>query len=197
MTVVLEPPLTRSAAWRVPGRTPPAALAVAPRYLRTRTMGRWHRPRSGTHHPDTGRDSYLLWCGQTLGWQEILSAEAVPDGEMACGTCEGRAIGAGQDDWPGPGGPELLFEPRRLTPPRHCPGSRSEHLYEVISQHRDILRCLACREIVKGRGYGWRYGPENHEPGAGLVPGCPFHAWQDLVIAGGQAICACKAGETP
>lgn len=32
-----------------------------------------------------------------------------------------------------------------------------------------------------------------HEPGRGLVAGCPFHAWDYLVAYDGRLMCECQA----
>ncbi len=198
MTVQLEAPLTRSYPQRRPECPPDQAIATAPRYMRSGYMrhgalGRWHRPRSGVRLGLTGSIVYHTWCGQTMFAERTLTADQPGPDERVCGTCEGRAVGAGQDTWPVEGGPALLFEPRRLTPPARCPGSRSEQLYRRVGQ--DVLLCLACGDLVVGRGHGYRYGPRNHPPGQGLVPGCEFHAWDYLVPLEGSAACACRAPE--
>lgn len=195
MTVVLEPPLTYSLPQRRSDCPPDEALAVAPRYMRSTyqrygNLGRWHRPRSGIHIGLTGRTVYHTWCGQSMFPDRTLTAEQLGEGDKVCGTCEGRAIGAGQDDWPVPGGPALLFEPRRLTPPKRCPGSRNGRLYR--EEGRSVVRCLACGELVRGWYRSYTYGPVNHEPGRGLVAGCPFHAWDHLVIHDGRPVCSCR-----
>jgi hypothetical protein len=194
VTVQLEAPLTRS-PWSNNGWTPDEALKTAPRYMRHDTMSYWHRPRSGIRRGRDGFASYQLWCG-SLAFESriLLTADRPPEGEQVCATCEGRAIGAGQDVWPVPDGPNLAFAPRRLTPPRKCPGSRSERLYEEVG--RSVVRCLACDELVRGWFSSWRYGPVNHPPGPGLVPGCEFHAWSYLTVHDGKAICTCKALRT-
>jgi hypothetical protein len=179
VTVQLEPPLTRSSPWPHTGHPPDEALPAAPRYMRHETMSRWHRPRSGVRRGRTG----------------LAAITHQPQrGELVCGTCEGRAIGAGQDAWPVRDGPSLVFEPRRLTPPARCPGSRRERLAERAGLN--VLRCLACGELAPGRVSGgpWNsmYGPVNHPPGPGLVPGCLFHAWDQLIVHDGKAICACQ-----
>lgn len=190
MTVVLEPPLTRSGPWRPPGSEPNKPLATAPRYMRSAGMGRWHRPRSGTHHGLGGHVTYSMWCGQHVSDAKgYISADAAPEGEPVCGTCEGRSIGAGQDSWPVPGLPDLLFEPRRLNRPAKCPGSRKERLAEQAG--RNVVRCLACGDLVPERWYGYTGGPQNHEPGPALVAGCPFHAWTYLTVVNGAVVCAC------
>lgn len=40
------------------------ALTSGPRFVRTRGMSRWHRPRSGRRYPDD-RVVYDAWCGYT------------------------------------------------------------------------------------------------------------------------------------
>lgn len=191
MPIVLEPPLTRSGwASHLP---PDEPMQEAPRYMRTKAMSRWHRTRSGIRHGLDGHVSFHFWCGAFVGESKLIGTDDRPDDLPVCGTCEGRAVGAGQDEWnlPGPG---LLFEPRRLTPPARCPGSRKERLYQQLYNEtgRNLVRCLVCEEIVPGRGYGWRFGSVIHPPGPGLVAGCPFHAWSYLtVLPDGRVACAC------
>lgn len=191
MSVVLEPPLTRSGAWAYgKPHNYGQPLATGPRYVRTRNMSRWHRSRSGTRRDD--HVTYYLWCGAGYVSGEFLAVEQISDGLPACGTCEGRACGAGQDEWPGDG--ELLFSPRRLIPPKYCPGSRRERFAVEIG--RSVGQCLACGTVAPmrcmGSVYSGKYAITQHEPGPGLVPGCPFHAWNELAIHDGTAKCLCQ-----
>lgn len=196
MTVALEPPLTGS--WPSGHEANMSPLLTAPRYMRGSEMSRWHRPRSAIcFHDQDDRVSYQWWCGQHVS-RNLISCDQPPPGEPVCGTCEGRAVGAGQDDWPDQS-KTLLFSPHRLTTPKVCPGSQRDDLYEELS--RSVVRCLACGEIVAGRCYGSRpwYGPagwgaKKHEPGPGLVAGCPFHAWRHLVKRGDRIGCSCSLG---
>jgi hypothetical protein len=201
-TVELMPPLTRGL-----GRTDGIPLQRGPRYLRTREMGRWHRVRSGVHYERWGHTAWHLWCGQSAhqngrrGVDCLTAAEPV-DGAPVCGTCQGRAVGAGQE--PAVGGmPDLVFSPRRLTSPTQCPGSRSEALWEPIPDGVNVGRCLACGVIatvrVSGGAYNPRVGLVVHRPGPGLVPGCAFHAWSNLARHetpdGPVARCGCGQAE--
>lgn len=206
MTVVLEPPITSGMPYAysdIEGENRP--LLTAPRYLRGSGMGRWHRPRSGfTIARDNHRIVYRLWCGQSLNdAAQCITADQPPRGEPVCGTCEGRSVGAGQDEWPDPD-KTLLFEPRwRLTRPAVCPGSQRQDLCEDVAQR--VVRCLPCGELVPCRAYGgskWSgpdgYGAAKHEPGLNLVPGCPFHAWRYLAkAADGTVACGCKVNRRP
>jgi hypothetical protein len=194
--VVYEPPLTRSSPWHAPGHgsTP---LRTGPRWLRG--ASRWHRIRSGVQYEHLDHPSYSAWCGQSINPRRRDAAIDEPiDGVPLCGTCEGRAAGAGH---PSPLGlPEsgLLFRPARLTPPRWCPGGGpygpAMHLGEVVG-HR-VVRCGACGELARERNaYGWnpRPGgePQQHKPGPGLVPGCEQHAWRHLVRTVEGVACEC------
>jgi hypothetical protein len=192
MSVVLEPPLTRSGAWRNPDLPKPVPLVTGPRFVRGAGNSRWHRPRSGVDHGS--HVSYRLWCGQTLFVQEgFVSANYLPKVAPLCGTCDGRAVGAGQDEWPGVDGPSLVFNPDRLTPPRRCPGSRRTWCVELSPT---VGRCLVCGAFTSLRSSGGPYNPRwgmtNHEPGPGLVAGCPFHAWRELRLIDGRVMCGCK-----
>ncbi|NRQ40690.1 hypothetical protein HII36_54105 [Nonomuraea sp. NN258] len=181
--VALEPPLTRR------GLSHGQPLTTGPRYIRTAAMSRWHRPRDGVRL-DHGA-VYGLWCGQTAHEHRgLLTADQVPDGLPTCGTCEGRAAGAGQDSWTGVG--SVVFSPRRLTPPARCPGSRTTWCEELGN---NVARCLACGAYASlrasGGGYDPRWGLVNHPPGPGLVAGCPFHAWHEMTLTNGRVQCRC------
>lgn len=196
--VELLPPLTGSF-----GRIEALPLRLGPRFVRTVDMGRWHRVRSGIRFERWGHTSWTLWCGQhaTQGGRrgDCLSASEPFDGAPVCGTCEGRAIGAGQIPRPG-GMDELVFSPRRLDPPPRCPGSRAERLWEPIPDGLNVGRCLACGLIAavraSGGPYNTRVGLVVHAPGPGLVPGCPFHGWANLARRGSPdgpvARCGCN-----
>lgn len=176
MTVALIPPATYSAV-----ALDVQALEHGPSLVRTSGMSRWHRPRSGCCYPD-GRTVYGVWCGQMVGSSRragaMLTADEPPPGEPVCGTCEGRAAGAGQID--SATGRELLFTPQGITPPRHCPGSRRD-LY-VPQPGGRVGRCLACDGLQPIRTMGGLYNPRaalvQHEPTAELVAPCPFHRWR-------------------
>jgi hypothetical protein len=203
MPVALLPPITQSL--HTPTTDP---ITEGPRYLRSPGMSRWHRPRSAYQpHPAgataaSGRRmdhvAWLLWCGQTAydGATPVLRAEQVPDGEPVCGTCEGRALGAGQDNLP-VGLPRLRFDPRWITPPTLCPGSgRADIAEQVPSARGSIARCLACGQLeaMRGRGSAYypSYGLTRHPPGDGLLPPCWWHAWHHItLVAPGRAGCAC------
>ena len=192
MSVVLEPPLTNSGVWHGGGVRAKEALAVGPRYMRGAAQSRWHRVRSGVRWSDD-TVSWTLWCGQVVSrGSNRLTADRMADDLPVCGTCEGRACGAGQDDWPLEG-PGLLFSPRRLTAPKHCPGSRKE-AYEALSLSAG--RCLVCGSVESVRAMGGPYNGRvamiQHSPGAELVPGCPFHAWRELRIVDGSVVCGCR-----
>jgi hypothetical protein len=154
-------------------------------------MSRWHRPRSGTRREVRGV-LYHLWCGQLVSEATgFIAANVAADGELVCGTCEGRSIGAGQDSWPD-GSKSLIFSPERLTPPKRCPGSRTTWCVELAW---NVGRCLACGVVAPLRSSGGPYNPRwgltNHPPGPELVPGCPFHAWRELDLTDGRVTCRC------
>lgn len=210
--VLLEPPLSRSGPnpYLTSDRTR-VALTHGPLLLRTRGMGRWHRPRSGSTWTSSydGEEitSYSLWCGQqvgsgrktTTGQKGFIACASLPDdGVPICGTCEGRAIGAGHQGTAAtvtsPAG--LLFEPERLVPPKLCPGT-ALRLYDTLPGNRAAL-CLACGNVEPLRGYsnasgGWE-NLQRHPPGPNLVQGCPFHGWRGMVRDGDTVRCECAGG---
>jgi hypothetical protein len=144
--------------------------------------------------------SINYWCGPGTsdgpGIDRLLYVDELPPSEPACGTCVGRALGAGQDEVP-PDLPPLRFDPRWLKPPATCPGSRSRTLWEPLpNAHWNVGRCLVCGDIVGvrvvGTGYNaWGAGPINHPPGRALAGPCPFDAWNRLSLRNGQVACAC------
>ncbi|MFF7067349.1 hypothetical protein [Streptomyces pseudovenezuelae] len=192
MTVVLLPPVTSA-----PGRflADMEPLTEGPRFVRTRSMSRWHRPRSGVRLTDRDRTVYDAWCGYGIGGSDragtFLVADEPPDGEPVCATCEGRAAGAGQDD--SPTGRLLVFTPRWIAPPQNCPASRSS-LFEELPGGR-VGRCLACGDMQPLRAMGGPYNPRyaivQHPTGQGLVDPCPFHRWRQLTARDGHAVCDC------
>lgn len=198
MTVVLLPPTTGMDARFLEGAE---ALEEGPRFVRTRGMSRWHRPRSGVRYSDT-KTVYDLWCGYAVGGSSKAGAYVTADepgaGEPVCATCEGRAAGAGQDD--SPTGRQLLFSPRHLEPPKTCPGSRSSVLFAELPGGR-AGRCLACQDVHPLRAMGGPFNPRyaivQHPTGPGLITPCPFHRWRTLTTQDGRAICACGREETP
>lgn len=186
-TIALLPPLTMSGPW---GHQHLRALTEGPAYLRSRDSHRWHRTRSGTLFVDDGRISWHTWCGQNVYSGRCLTAER-PDGLIpVCGTCEGRALGHD------PQRPDLVFLPRLLTPPAKCPGSGRSQLFGQVAE--TVGRCLVCGQYAAIRAMGGPYdgyvGLTSHAPGAGLVEGCPFHAWRCLRrMPDGSVACGCTA----
>ncbi len=188
MTVALLPPVTGT-----PGRflVGAEALLEGPRFVRTRAMTRWHRPRTGVRYGN-GRVVYSFWCtGHVSGG--FLSCDTPPAGDLVCGMCDGKAVGAGQEA-DGPAGRELVFSPRWIDPPTTCPASRSSSLYEELPGGR-AGRCLACQDVQPLRAMGGPYNPRyaivQHPTGQALVGPCPFHRWRQLTVRNGRVVCAC------
>ncbi|MGW6570069.1 hypothetical protein [Streptomyces sp. NPDC054975] len=148
-------------------------------------MSRWHRPRSGTRYP-RGRDCFTAWCGYSIGSSDrapALTTEEVPDGELVCATCEGRAIGAGQEEQ-NPAGRQLVFGPREQQRPKTCPGSRRALLAPL--RGGTTARCLVCGDTHPVRAMGGPHNPRiaiiQHPPGDALVQPCPFHRWRQPTV---------------
>lgn len=194
--VRLEPPYTRSLA----SCADRAALTRGPRLIRTREMGRWHRPRSGVHIINFGRTVFHAWCGQGIHVGDALTAVALPDGDALCGTCEGRACGAGHPATGTPLNEALLFEPRSSAPPPpRCPSYR---LWGVDSlPKRGFFPCPVCGEQTKTRASGGPYNSrvviQSHAPGPGLFAPCPFHRWDWPALRDGVAGCGCGSPTRP
>lgn len=204
MPVALLPPVSGGGGeWR--GQVP---ISAANRYVRGQRNGRWHRGRYGVLYPplregETGHLIIGYWCGphgsEKIGADTLLMVDEAPAGESVCGTCFGRALGAGQDEAPTPF-PPLIFSPRWVNPPALCPGSRNKTIEHVSAGDRlipRIAKCLICLQLVKTRARGSPYypdwGAEIHPSGPdGLaVDPCPFHAWNQLTTRGGQVRCYC------
>lgn len=178
MSVELLPPMTYSTGMGAGPR--PEPLRLGPRFVRSRNMSRWHRVRSGVRYPT--HTSWHFWCGQGSNSAPVITRDDDPaDSVPVCGSCEGRAIGAGHEENDGPR--DLTFTPAQLRRPRWCPGSRSE-LYEPIADPRGWPRlgvCLVCgaaeRIIAGGGPYNPNVGLRRHEP-VSLVQGCSLHGWR-------------------
>jgi hypothetical protein len=193
VTVALLPPIGSALYHGDP-------LTEGPRYVRTGGMSRWHRPRSGVQFPDD-RTVYAVWCGQQVGGLRAarptvttnqLDDHTNPSGLPVCATCDGRAVGAGQEQ-DGPAGRTLTFGPRDSTPPRYCPASRT-HLFERLPGGT-TGRCLACQDVHPTRAMGGPYAPRHaitqHPPGPRLFTPCPFHAWRSPRLDGDGLVCVC------
>lgn len=191
--VRLEPPYTRSGG-RLSDAIP---LTRGPRLVRTRGMGRWHRPRSGVHLTRFSRTVLHVWCGQAVHVGDAITAVDLPADDLLCGTCEGRAVGAGH---PGTGTPlneALLFEPRSSSPPpTRCPSHRlMEH--EVRGLPYGVFACPVCGQATRLRAAGGPYNShlviEGHLTGSRLFAPCPFHRWDYPALRDGVARCGCGA----
>jgi hypothetical protein len=197
----LEPPYPRSLAGALDhlGRWVPVER-FAP-LVRTKAMGRWHRPRSGERRvdPDGALQavSLQLWCGQCVR-MPALTADEVPDGEKLCGTCEGRAVGAGYPAIAGEPAMPLLHQPvSSRPPPPICPAVRRRLVpTPPPGKWPATVACPACGELVRIRAYGSGSSGggvtlQRHPPGAGLMAPCPFHRWDQLVLRDQRAVCSC------
>lgn len=185
-------------------------LLIRSAYMRQGRASYWHRPRHGVTWPGQGhRISWQPWCGSALSTTNgVEYAHEVPDdGRRVCGTCEGRAQGAGHPPvaLAPMHGIGVVFSPRRPTdPPRTCPGSQSLACEELpyAKGHGSRGRCLVCGLTIRLRGHGgWLrsgYGMQIHAPGPGLVPGCEWHGWRRLgITADRRIVCAGCNRDTP
>lgn len=177
-------------------------LRFGPRYVRGET--RWHHPRSGRLYGD--RPCMTLWCGQTvtdLRVRPIASTEDELDGVDVCGTCDGRARGAGQLPQRD-GEPPLVFSPQLSKPPKVCPSRKDAKLWAYLAENRDrrVALCRACGAVEAVRAAGGPYNSHAviaaHAPYE-LVPPCPTHGWHRLVPSpdGQTAVCACAPPPPP
>lgn len=197
--VRLEPPYSRSGG----GRRGILPITRGPRLARTRGMGRWHRPRSGIQFTADAalgaRVCFTFWCGQAAQGGDVLTAADVPDGEPLCGTCEGRAIGAGHP----PVGVELrvalLFEPASSKPPPPaCPATLIRWFGRTPWGWNDVFPCPGCGVATKLRGAGSPYDSHvkitGHAPGHDLIEPCPFHRWDRVAISADGSTVGCACG---
>jgi predicted RNA-binding Zn-ribbon protein involved in translation (DUF1610 family) len=193
--VRLEPPYTRSLG-SCEDTTP---LTRGPRLIRTAGMGRWHRPRSGVHLNRHGQTVFHVWCGQGVRFGDAITAAALPADQFLCGTCEGRAIGAGHLPTGTPLNEALLFQPQSSAPPpARCPS----HRLSVSNRFpHGVFACPVCGEATRLRAAGGPYNSrliiEGHAPGPGLIAPCPFHRWDWPALREGLARCGCGAPIRP
>jgi hypothetical protein len=169
-----------------------------------------HRPRSATRHTGQDRISVHAWCGQLL--VHAAGFHYLPPVDMpVCGTCEGRAVGAGWptseeiitarpvEPWPA-----QRFTPRPcFDPPRWCPvgegqvGRRNGEAWLVDPDDERRGVCLMCHAEVQLRWRGdtlngW-WGPQRHEP-LEMIPPCRLHGWlrPERVNDPPRIVCKCK-----
>lgn len=112
-----------------PGRRTSLVTRALPfcRSLRGRPGSYVHRPRSARIY-SSGRIGITYWCGNSCADGRFI---AEPDpAEVVCGTCEGRAVGAGQIPGDTLAGRALRFSPQ-------------------------INRDVRCEWKRGRRGYGW------------------------------------------
>lgn len=79
-----------------------------------------HRPRSARYHVSKGEVTHISishWCGGngflSNEWKSGKLFDAVPEGEVLCATCEGKAIGAGVVGAREINGRPVMYSPRR------------------------------------------------------------------------------------
>lgn len=185
-----------------PHRTTIVPLRMGPLLVRTRNMSRWHRVRAAAvFRRDEAIGSlpaqytvWALWCGQSAFSMHSMPCDRLPtDGVPICGTCEGRAMGAGRDGVVATvtAPADLLFTPTKvLTIPKVCPAT----VYREITWNR--CECLLCGAFVKLRAGGGPYRstwkPQRHGP-QNMIPGCPLHAWSGMRLhPDGTVSCPCE-----
>lgn len=173
------------------------ALSHGPNFLRGRESEYWHRPRSGIAMRGD-RIVWHYWCGVSAHADTVIERSDPPQGEPVCGTCEGRAIGAGMVA--GNSDHDLKFTPRYQAPPKVCPGSGTDHAGLWTRVAPRVGRCLVCGtwEPIRWRS-SYDGGEEklaSHQPVRDLGPlRCDFHGWQQLVARDGVVVCACTPKE--
>lgn len=105
-----------------PGYCPPdrstKSISHAMPFFISKQGGKYfHRVRSADAHWKGGRlthTSVRFWCGGSgfIGAQGQLYSE-IPEGDVLCATCEGRAIGAGVAVSREINGNRVMFSPKR------------------------------------------------------------------------------------
>lgn len=141
---------------------------------------------------------FHMWCGQTIRGRVAVGRDlAPPEPEEVCGTCDGRARGAGQI--PQVGDVDVAFTPRWLGVPRVCPGASLAGLYVPLNRQHSAGRCLVCGHVGRVRGgyrggYGWSPPRmSEHAPDLdGLVPRCDLHGWQHIRRLGDTQAVVCE-----
>lgn len=93
---------------------------MLPFYKSSLTTAKYvHRVRSANSHWHNGKLSHIsihFWCGNIgyIDGRGRLYAE-VQNGEILCATCEGRAIGSGQDGARIINGREVMYSPKPIN----------------------------------------------------------------------------------
>jgi hypothetical protein len=184
MTIALLPGYQRGCTFdnRPLGHAEP--LTEGPSYLRTRDATRWHRPRHGHRWPDD-TVNWHYWCGAASGRKSVaLTADALPTGDLLCGTCEGRWLAQADPVW--------TFTPQTHLPPRWCPAGGSEAWFPD-GYRWGHFPCLLCGATVNARGKRWGGAAvTRHRPGPDLMPPCRYHGWHHIARRGERAVCACE-----
>jgi hypothetical protein len=101
--------------WSVPGHHTKSIAKALPFYI-SRQGKYYHRVRSMQAHWRDGHLSHIsvgFWCGNAgfIGSKGNL-AGTVPDGEVLCAVCEGKAIGSGMDGAREINGRKVMYSPR-------------------------------------------------------------------------------------
>ncbi len=189
MTITLERQYT------IAERNGATVLTSAPMFGRTKKMSRWHIPRTGTAHAN-GRITYGVWCSASyLAVGDALLTDEPDDEIPVCGTCVGRAQGAGHAlpvvEVTHAAG--VVFQPRHVRRPRTCPGAKRTTWHPVNDR---VGRCIVCLDYMPIRGKGGAYngyaGLVSHPPGPELLDPCPLHAWDRIDLEG-----RCSCGHAP
>jgi len=209
MPETVKLPLMRD-AWPLysgPAKRTIRVTKMAP-FVATKAMTRSHRPRHAriyVYENPKVRDrwhqtrlSVDLWCGQIARNPTLHSVPM--DGLPLCGTCEGRAVGAGYPTteelingdadltrYP------LLFSPRQdFAPPGRCPNLDCDDVPGTGS-----YCCVVCGHLgrwAQGNGYCTANHMAHHKPADGMCPPCPNHAWNELKWHPRSRWLACKCG---
>ena len=111
----------RPARWDAPAESAAMSLRFALPFFFSPFASRVHRIRSGIVHFWAGEwthTSFRLWCGQGGFLDEKKHKHSrvtndPPNGYPVCGTCEGRARGAGQLESHTIAGRLVVFTPQR------------------------------------------------------------------------------------
>lgn len=101
--------------WAAPGHCTKSISKALPFYI-SRRGTYYHRVRSMEAHWRDGQLSHIsvkFWCGGSgfIGKKGTLSQD-IPEGQVLCASCEGKAIGAGMGGAREINGRKVMYSPR-------------------------------------------------------------------------------------
>lgn len=183
-------------------RIPATVLTVHPAYVLSGGATMWHVVRAA--YMTEYNKIVHFYCGQHQRTRIInglvadwLETDNPASDDPVCGTCVGRAVGAGRKlpRLEVVGDPSLQFTPRGRKPNVWCPGTRLSASWGL--EYGDRMTCPICgvedlRVGLAGTSPWYSSGwvqIRAHRTGVNIVDPCPFHGWKNMTKDG---VCACS-----